>query len=165
MTKKKYDRGPKPPPLSERRVFVRCESGEEVVLYPKRQQWRIELGVHGRDITFDQAVEAALKSRDAWIFYGQPGGAEFDFKVRAAKGLIEVTDRMVHARLADGTEIVRYNAASRWYAESPKRGVPRQGLLVPQAVKMVLDDPDSEVFFGRPGGSRFDRMVRLGGRM
>jgi hypothetical protein len=32
-----------------------------------------------------------------------------------------VTDRTVHADLSDGTQIVRYDRAGKWYAEMPAR--------------------------------------------
>lgn len=157
--------GPKAPPLTERRVFVRLESGEEVAYYPERDQWRFEDGARGVDITLEKAVEVARRARRAWIFYGQPGGSEFDYKVRVAKGLEKVSDRTVHARLSNGTEIVRYDRAGKWYAEAPsKKRIPRQLLTITQAVEMALADPGTEVLMGRPGGAKFDALMKMGGR-
>lgn len=69
-------------------------------------------------------------------------------------------DRTVHARLFDGVEIVRYDRAGKWYAEKQALLAPRQHLTLSQAVAMVLNDEDAEVFHGKPGGAMFDRRVK-----
>lgn len=66
-------------------------------------------------------------------------------------------DRTVHARTRLGNEVVRYDRAGKWYVESSS--LPRQRLTLAQAVKMALA-PGAEVYFGRPGGGRFDAAVR-----
>ena len=63
-------------------------------------------------------------------------------------------DRTIHARLSDGTEVVRYHRAGKWYLE---RGVNRQKVTIEKAISVVRSDPDAEHFAGAMGGSTFDR--------
>lgn len=67
------------------------------------------------------------------------------------------SDRSVHARLPDGAEVVRYDRAGMWYMERP--GAPRTWLKLADAISWASVD-DAKVFYGLPGGSRFDRAVR-----
>lgn len=76
-----------------------------------------------------------------------------------------MADRTVHARTADGIEIVRYDRAGKWYAERvdsvrPDVRKSRRLLKLAEAVELA-SRPDSEWFFNRSGGAQFDRRVRL----
>lgn len=75
-------------------------------------------------------------------------------------------DRRVHAKVpipveagpefgGEFAEIVRYERAGKWYYESP---VLRRQLALDEAVQFV--EEESQVQFGVPGGSAFDRRVR-----
>lgn len=66
-------------------------------------------------------------------------------------------DRCVHVRLVDGTEIVRYARAGKWYIERPD--TLRAWLSVSDAASWALE-PGADVFTGRPGGRMFDAAVR-----
>lgn len=66
-------------------------------------------------------------------------------------------DRTVHAKLADGSEIVRYDRASKWYLE--QTGRQRRRLSIKEAAQLVIDDRSSRWYRGRYGGSRFDSLV------
>lgn len=72
-----------------------------------------------------------------------------------------LTDRRVHARTGV-VEVVRYDRAGKWFLEWPNGSlIPCQAVSFKQAVgwgRAALTD--GEVFFGLPGGSRFDREVR-----
>lgn len=69
-------------------------------------------------------------------------------------------DRTVHARIGRD-EVVRYDRAGKWWLEQPHSGF-RHRISFDLAVKMGVDAMASEgtVYFGRPGGSTFDRRVR-----
>lgn len=66
-------------------------------------------------------------------------------------------DRTVHATTGDGTEIVRYDRAGKWYLEQ-KDGTRRQ-VSVKEAAELVISDRSSRWFRGRMGGSRFDGLI------
>lgn len=66
-----------------------------------------------------------------------------------------MTDRTVHAT-TPGWEIVRYDRAGRWYAESDV--LPRQQITVTEAARRATE-VGAEVHLGRPGGRRFDALV------
>jgi hypothetical protein len=69
------------------------------------------------------------------------------------------TDRTVHAVHADllgGTQIVRYDRAGKWYAETPTR---RFQITVRQAA-VLASLAGSVVHLGQPGGAAFDRQYR-----
>ena len=74
--------------------------------------------------------------------------------------LITSNDRVVHAFLKDGTEIVRYDRAGKWYAE--RWDTQRQRLTIKNAATMTLNDPESHINFNMVGGTQFDRLVRVG---
>lgn len=65
-----------------------------------------------------------------------------------------------HGRSGEVAEIVRYDRAGKWYYESPTQ---RRKITIDEAVQFI--DRDSKVFFGKPGGSTFDRKVRATGRV
>lgn len=66
-------------------------------------------------------------------------------------------DRQVHAVCPDGTEVVRYDVAGKWYAE-PASGT-RRALSITEAATLA-SQPDADVRFGLGGGVSFDRKVR-----
>lgn len=65
------------------------------------------------------------------------------------------TDRRVHAVTYNGLEVVRYDRAGKWYAELPGW---RQPLTFKNAVHLARGC--ESVYYGLPGGSRFDAAVR-----
>lgn len=64
-------------------------------------------------------------------------------------------DRRVHAEHPDGTQVVRYDKAGKWYVE--RAGDPRQAVTIAQAVREALR-PSMRVRLGVPGGATFDRL-------
>ena len=75
-------------------------------------------------------------------------------------GDVGMSDRTVHARLSDGSDIVRYERAGKWYIEYPARSLmPRQQIGIETAVKLVKRDRGSRHFPNLPGGSAFDRKM------
>lgn len=69
-----------------------------------------------------------------------------------------MSDRQVHARLASGSEVVRYNRAGKWYLEHLDGS--RCRLTLAEAVGYALR-PDSARYWNRPGGQSFDARLRL----
>lgn len=67
-----------------------------------------------------------------------------------------VIDRRVHAELPDGSEVVRYEKAGRWFHEGP--GL-RRRLTLPEAADLART-PGTRVHTGLPGGGIFDLRVR-----
>jgi hypothetical protein len=67
-------------------------------------------------------------------------------------------DRTVHARTPAGNEVVRYDRSGKWYVESDN--LPREHLTINEAVQMAMA-PGTRIFFDLPGGSTFDRKVRM----
>ena len=67
-----------------------------------------------------------------------------------------MSDRTVHAKLANGDHIVRYNRAGKWYIEHAEGG--RRALTVHEAAGHAARA--AEWFPGRPGGQSFDAKVR-----
>lgn len=65
-------------------------------------------------------------------------------------------DRSVCVRLPDGREVVRYDAAGKYYIEYPDKS--RYWLKLNEAASWALE-PGAEVFLGRAGGRAFDRAV------
>ena len=68
-----------------------------------------------------------------------------------------MSDRRIHARGADGSEIVRYDKAGKWYWE--KEGTRRTPLSILEAVRASRLS-GMTVYLGLPGGSRFDHLYR-----
>jgi len=69
-------------------------------------------------------------------------------------------DRRVHAVLADGSKVVRYDKAGRWYQEWPADVmIQRRVLRLKAAVALAAGPGVTRVHFGLPGGERFDREV------
>jgi hypothetical protein len=66
-------------------------------------------------------------------------------------------DRRVHIRLRDGREVVRYDKSGKWWIEHPDGR--RWHLMLSDAVSWAKE-PGAEVFFGLPGGQRFDKRVQ-----
>jgi len=64
-------------------------------------------------------------------------------------------NRTVHALLTDGTEIVRYDRAGKWYVEQPDGY--RRLLTLTEATQFVVHR--REWLPGRIGGSAFDRRM------
>jgi hypothetical protein len=71
-------------------------------------------------------------------------------------------DRTVHASYS-GMEIVRYDRGGKWYLEPTDKNLKRQAASVRGAAMQAvwgLTQEGGQVFFGRPGGGMFDRLVR-----
>lgn len=77
---------------------------------------------------------------------------------KPAQGTRQVaySDRRVHAVLDDGSELVRYDKAGKWFRE------PTTGKRVKLDIKTAarLAAPARTVNLGLPGGSTFDALVR-----
>lgn len=67
-------------------------------------------------------------------------------------------DRRVHARTADGVEIVRYDRAGKWYAE-PTDGNRRRQLRFADVIELATQE-GSTTHLRLPGGEAFDRGVQ-----
>lgn len=67
-----------------------------------------------------------------------------------------MADRTIHARTAFGTLIVRYDKASKWYAEDEQS---RTRVTLAEAVSMAARR-GSYVYLGKPGGKAFDARLR-----
>lgn len=67
------------------------------------------------------------------------------------------SDRCVHARLVNGSEIVRYDRAGKWYVEGD---VDRRKTTVTGAARLAAQE-GAVVLYSLPGGSRFEAKVRV----
>jgi hypothetical protein len=67
-------------------------------------------------------------------------------------------ERIVHAKTADGTEIVRYDKAGKWYAE-PSEGK-RRSISLSEAVDLALSSGSSGADDRHYGGTRFQSEIR-----
>lgn len=67
-----------------------------------------------------------------------------------------MADRTIHARL-DGTHIVRYDRAGKWYAE--REDGTRSPLTLDDAVHLATRF-GAYVYLGQPGGKAFDAKVK-----
>jgi hypothetical protein len=67
-------------------------------------------------------------------------------------------DRRLHAVTSDGTEIVRYNRAGKWYAERPGLNWRRQ-IKFSEAIRQACL-AGATVRLGIPGGGRFDARIK-----
>lgn len=79
-----------------------------------------------------------------------------------------MSDRTVHATSGDNPrgELVRYDRAGKWYIEWPGRSLmPRQRVTITQAVETAKHwwVNGGSPHFDRPGGGRFDQLMRQGG--
>jgi hypothetical protein len=72
-----------------------------------------------------------------------------------------MNDRTVHASYLNEEEIVRYNRAGKWYIELPLLRM-RRHVKIAEAVQRAveLSEMSGVIYFRRPGGSDFDRLVR-----
>jgi hypothetical protein len=66
-----------------------------------------------------------------------------------------MSDRTVHARLPDGTQVVRYSRAGKWYSE---KGDERRHLTFVEALQLART-LGAYVYLHQPGGNAFDRLV------
>lgn len=77
-----------------------------------------------------------------------------------------MTDRTVHARLGQHRELVRYNRSGKWYVENLTTAGARVGVREPRTVQgaaseaIYMSSQGGHVYLGRPGGQRFDALVR-----
>ena len=73
------------------------------------------------------------------------------------------TDRRVHARLPDGTEVVRYDRAGKWYLEHPE--LPNRRHVTLQEAVEAVGELGTVVYLKTIGGNRFDELetLRFGG--
>lgn len=68
-------------------------------------------------------------------------------------------DRTVHAKLPDGTEIVRYDRAGKWFTEAPPGSmISCSQISVSEAARLVVEG-EGFAHIGRPGGKIFDAKV------
>ena len=65
-------------------------------------------------------------------------------------------DRTVHARWLNGSELVRYERAAKWYLEHPHYA--RELVTAPEAVEAMLGA--DVVYLDRPGGKQVSRHYR-----
>jgi len=77
-------------------------------------------------------------------------------KLDGAPVLPGLPDRRIHASLPDGSEVVRYDRAGKWFHEGP--GL-RSRLTLGQAA-ILASSPGAIVRSGVPGGGLFDLRVR-----
>lgn len=66
-------------------------------------------------------------------------------------------DRTVHATLEDGSEVVRYERAGKYYVE--KAGEKPRHVTLGEAVRLAAL-PGTRAHVGRVGGTRFDAAYR-----
>lgn len=66
-------------------------------------------------------------------------------------------DRTVHATRADGAEVARYDRAGKYYLEHPDG---RRYPLTLETATSIAADPTSRWHERKPGGMRFDAVVR-----
>lgn len=74
-------------------------------------------------------------------------------------------DRTVHARNDDGTVIVRYDRAGKWYIENLPEGKKRRRVTVKAAAMLCRDwrrTGTGNIIHGLPGGKLFERRVYNG---
>ncbi len=69
---------------------------------------------------------------------------------------VVVPDRRVHAVLGDGSLIIRYDRAGKWFQEFPDKR--RQKIDIRTAARLAA--PARTVNLGLPGGNTFDALVR-----
>ncbi len=69
-----------------------------------------------------------------------------------------MTDRRVHASLADGSFVVRYDRAGKWFHEWPNKWMRSRRLTLQEAVDLATE-PGARVNLGLSGGLSFDRKV------
>lgn len=65
-------------------------------------------------------------------------------------------DRTVHGLMKDGSAIVRYDRAGKWFIEGYDQRAP---ITIGEAVELATER-GAQVFLGRPGGKSFDARVR-----
>lgn len=68
-----------------------------------------------------------------------------------------MNDRRVHAVLANGGEVVRYDRAGAWYLEN---GAGQHSRITLAGAVSLASGPGATVHLGLPGGGRFDAAVR-----
>lgn len=71
-----------------------------------------------------------------------------------------MSDRTVHATLANGDEIVRYDRAGKWYIEYAANWEGRGRKPLTLAAAASLAAGNARWYSGRSGGSQFDAKVR-----
>lgn len=64
----------------------------------------------------------------------------------------------VFVRLDDGSEVIRYENAGKWYHE--KLDGSRQLIGLGEAVELAKSNESDEIFLGQPGGRHFDKRLR-----
>ncbi|WP_159599512.1 hypothetical protein [Agromyces humi] len=68
--------------------------------------------------------------------------------------------RTVHATHPDGTQVVRYDRAGKWFEEHPARQYRRLHLWDAVRRSLELEADGGQILLGRHGGTRFDAKVR-----
>lgn len=66
----------------------------------------------------------------------------------------EDQDRVVHAVLSDGAEVVRYQTAKQWKLERDGSG---QKITLSEAAEAIKNDPDVDYRRGLPGGAALEK--------
>lgn len=67
-------------------------------------------------------------------------------------------DRTVHASLPDGSRVVRYDRAGKWFHEPPTGPAGGRRITIAEAVRLTVDGGTWHP--SRPGGLAFDARVR-----
>lgn len=116
------------------------------------------------DTSIDRPADAVLHlARLGWHVEGPsyaPGTATCPNHRRDS-----VTDRTLHAALGS-RELVRYDRSGKWYVETFTTLGARIGAREPRTVAaaaseaIYMSSQGGQVFLGRPGGARFDALVR-----
>lgn len=72
-----------------------------------------------------------------------------------------MSDRMIHAKLIDLIEVVRYDRAGKWYIENLETGKRKHvGVLDAAEEAARIYREGGIIYFDRPGGSKFDQWAR-----
>jgi len=75
-----------------------------------------------------------------------------------------MSDRKVHAFAENGSEVVRYDRAGKWWVEHPAGSLlPARQVSMREAARIAIEfwyERGGSVNFGVPGGSAFDREIR-----
>lgn len=75
-------------------------------------------------------------------------------------GWPHVNDRRIHADFPDGSVLVRYDRAGKWYQEWPPEAMKQRQQLSVRAAAATAKALATSIHFGLPGGTRFDKLAR-----
>lgn len=160
------------------------ESPKDVYENQAIRQWREHAGIRHGDVELDElfgalrsdsitgcpicgepvAIADRYASERGWVHkrcIGKP--ARSNPAVQAVASVSPDPDeRVVHAVMPDGSELVRYEATG-WWREWPTGLRPAAKLTIGAAVHLAVQD-NAELRPGRPGGQAFMRRIRALGR-